>query len=255
MAARGIFTIGGEVAGDRENSSSLSISSFGNSAGSFEASRHNTALFAQAVGDLGGRFSYSIGGRLDENSAFGQFETARLSVGYLLGANVRVRASAGSAFVAPTFDENFATGFVIGNPALRPEQSRSAEAGADFFLGNGALTVKVTGFLQQFTNIIDYSGTVPTPTSPNYYNIAGADANGVEIAADYRGIRGTLISGSYTYTDTRTTKAGFDSTTGANYVVGPETHPPSAASLLGIDHPDAPRRRLAHVRGNACRRA
>ena len=217
--ARGVFTIGEEIVTDRENQTSLSLSSYGNSPGAFEASRHNSATFIQAVGDATDKFSYVIGGRLDKNSAFGTFQTMRASAAYILGAQARIRASVGSAFTAPSFYQNFAAGYVTGNPNLLPEHSRSAELGFDTFLADGKLTLKTTGFFQQFHDIIDYSGNAPFGT-PSYYNVAAADANGVEVEMLYSAGGGVTLSGGYTYTATRSTKAGFDSTTGASYVPG-----------------------------------
>ena len=217
--ARGVFTVGEEIAGDREAQSSLSLSQYGNSPGVFEASRHNSATFVQAIGDASDRLSYVIGGRLDENSAFGSFPTMRASLAYVLSAGMRVRASAGSAFTAPSFYQNFASGYVTGNPTLQPEHSRSEELGVDAFLADGKVTLKATGFVQQFHDIIDYSGNA-TPGTPSYYNIAGADANGIELQGEYRAAGGVTLSGGYTYTATRTTAIGFDSTTGASYVPG-----------------------------------
>jgi vitamin B12 transporter len=217
--SRGVFTIGEEVAADRESQTTLSLSDFGNSPGAFTASRHNSATFAQLIGDATDKLSYVIGGRLDKNSAFGTFPTMRASVAYILGAEARVRASIGSAFTAPSFFENFATGFVMGNPNLQPEHSRSAEVGMDMFLDEGKLTLKATGFIQQFHDIIDYAGGAPFGT-PNYLNVAAANANGVELEAQYKAGGGVAIGGSYTYMDTRTTQIGFDSTRGASYVPG-----------------------------------
>ncbi|MGH7655050.1 MAG: TonB-dependent receptor plug domain-containing protein [Gemmatimonadaceae bacterium] len=217
--ARGVFTVGEELAEDREDQTSLSLSQYGSSPGAFNASRHNSATFVQAIGDATDRFSYVVGGRLDQNSAFGTFPTLRASAAYVLSGAARVRASIGSAFTAPSFSENFAAGFVTGNPALQPEHSRSAEVGFDTFLADGRLVLKVTGFLQRFANIIDYSGNAP-PGTPSYYNVAAANADGAELGATYKASGGVTLAGSYTYTDTRTTKIGFDSTTGASYVPG-----------------------------------
>lgn len=234
--ARGVFTLGADVARDRERSSSLSLSEYGPDAGGFEASRHNTGAYVQAIGDATGRVSYALGGRLDRNSAFGTFETVRASVAYVLSAAARVRASAGSGFKAPSFFENFSTGFVTGNPALRPERSRSAELGVDAFLAGGALTLKATGYLQQFRDVIDYAGTAPFPGAPNYFNVAGAQANGVELEAEYHGFDRLTLGASYAWTETRTTQAGFDSTTGANYVVGQKLirRPPHALTFSAV---------------------
>jgi vitamin B12 transporter len=217
---RGVLTIGEEIASDRENQTSLSLSQYGNSPGAFEASRHNSATLIQAIGDATGRLSYVIGGRLDKNSAFGSFPTMRASVAYVLSAVARVRASAGSAFTAPSFYQNFATGYVTGNPNLQPEHSRSAELGMDTYLAEGQVTLKATAFFQQFHDIIDYAGVAPFAGAPNYFNVAAANANGVEVETEYKAGGGVTLAGSYTYTATRTTKIGFDSTSGASYVPG-----------------------------------
>ncbi len=217
--ARGVFTIGEEITSDREEQTSLSLSQYGNSPGAFAASRHNAGTSVQAIGDVTDRFSYVIGGRLDQNSAFGTFPTMRASASYVLSGEARVRASIGSAFTAPSFTENFSTGYVTGNPALQPEHSRSAELGFDTFLDDGKLTLKATGFFQQFHDIIDYSGNAPSGT-PSYFNVAGANANGMELEMLYKAAGGVTLAGSYTYTSTKTTKVGFDSSSSASYVVG-----------------------------------
>jgi vitamin B12 transporter len=217
---RSVLTIGGEAAADRERSSSLSLSSFGPDAGGFEARRHNTGIYVQAVGDVTDRWSYSLGGRVDRNSAFGTFQTLRASVAYVLTPALRVRASAGSAFKAPSFFENFSTGYVVGNPALRPERSRSAELGLDALFADGALAVKATGYLQAFADVIQYAATAPSPGAPNYFNVAAADANGLTLATEYRGIERVVLGFGYAWTSTKTTAAGFDRGSGATYVVG-----------------------------------
>ncbi len=217
--SRGVFTMGGEIASDRESQTTRSLSQYGSSLGSFAASRHNSAAFAQLIGDATRRFSYVIGGRLDQNSAFGSFQTMRASAAYLMSAALRVRGSVGSAFTAPSFYQNFATGYVTGNPQLLPEHSRSAELGMDAFLYNGKVTLKATGFFQRFKDIIDYSGSA-APGTPSYYNVAGASSNGFELEGEYRASGGVTLSGNYTYTDVRATKVGFDSSSSAQYVQG-----------------------------------
>lgn len=220
FAERNTFTIGTEFARDRERSSSLSLSQYGNSPDAFEAARHNSALYAQALGDAIGRFSYSVGARLDQNSAFGTFRTARASAAWLVGGTTRVRVSTGTAFKAPSFYENFATGYVVGNPALRPERSRSSEIGFESFVHDGAVALRGALFTQQFSDVIQYSGTAPAPGAPNYFNIAAAKADGAELSAEWRVTPMSSVTASQTWTTTKTTAAGFDKSATANYVVG-----------------------------------
>jgi vitamin B12 transporter len=212
------LAVGAEYGRDAERGSSVSLSEFGDAPDEFRARRENVAAYTQWLGDAG-RWSYSVGGRFDENSAFGSFRTARVGGAYRLAERLRVRASAGSAFKAPNFFENFAQGFTVGNPALRPEQSRSAEVGIEAEPGGGS-TLKVTGFTQRFTDLVQYTGTPPSPGAPHYYNIAAANAGGVEVEAalpPFAGVRPVL---AYTWTDTRVVDAGFSSAPNDNFVTG-----------------------------------
>jgi vitamin B12 transporter len=160
------LSVGAEYARDAERGSSLSLSEFGDSPDEFSARRENVALYAQWLGDAG-PWSYTLGGRFDENGAFGSFRTARVGAAYRLTESLRVRASAGTAFKAPNFFENFAQGFTVGNPALAPEQARSAEVGLEADLA-AHTTVRVAAFAQRFTDLIQYTGTPPAPGEPNY---------------------------------------------------------------------------------------
>jgi outer membrane cobalamin receptor len=215
---RQTLTIGAEVARERERSSSTSLSEYGASLDGFEAARHGTGFYAQVLGDLARTVSWTAGARLDRSSAFGDFATGRAALAWQATPRMRVRAAAGNAFRAPSFFENFATGFVAGNPALRPETSRSAELGAELAAG-GAATLAVTGFTQQFENIVQYNGA-PAPGVPNYHNVAAARADGLEIEARLRATSGLTAVLGWSYTDTRVTAAGFDSSAGASYVRG-----------------------------------
>lgn len=213
-----IVTLGGEYAREAERSSSRSESEYGPSADAFEAWRETRAAYTQVLGEQG-RLAYSLGARLDDNSTFGTFRTVRAGAAWRLAPGARLRASVGNAFKAPSFYENFATGFVIGNAELRPERTRSAELGVETIVGSFAL-VRVTGFTQRFRDLIQYTFAAPTPTSPNYYNIAEANAGGVEVEATLPDLAGFAVTAGYTWTDTRVVDAGFDSGESANFVAG-----------------------------------
>jgi vitamin B12 transporter len=213
-----VLTVGGEATNDHERSSSRSLSEYGSDAGTFEASRHDRAIYAQAIGSLGRRASYQAGARLDDNSAFGTFRTARVGGAYQVTRTWRMRGAVGSAFRAPSFFENFATGYVRGNPALSPERSHSREFAIE--RAKGAFTASVTVFQQRFRDLIQYNPLTMSPLAPNYVNVAGADADGVEAEATAALPRGGTVRLTYTYTRTRVTDAGFDSGDGATFVLG-----------------------------------
>ena len=88
--ARHTITVGGEVARDRERSSSRSLSQYGTSNDGFEASRHNSGLYIQMIGDGTDRLSYALGHRRDKNSAFGTFGTSRGSVAFIVASRAPV---------------------------------------------------------------------------------------------------------------------------------------------------------------------
>jgi vitamin B12 transporter len=65
--------------------------------------------------------------RRDDNQQFGAYTTGNAAWGHTFGNGLRVIASYGTAFKAPTFNDLYYP--LYGNPDLKPEQSRSYEIG------------------------------------------------------------------------------------------------------------------------------
>jgi vitamin B12 transporter len=217
LGAAQFLTVGAEWARDQERTASVSVSSFGNFPDTLRAARENRALYAQSLGEFG-RWSYTVGGRFDANSAFGTFRTMRLGAGWRVNDAVRLRSSWGTAFKAPNFFENFAGGFTVGNRDLQPEESRSADLGVDVTLATG-VRLSLTGFAQRFRNLIQYNGAVPLGT-PNYENIVAANAGGVEFDLTLPSVAGIAPQFGHTWTSTRVAQGGFDTTPSATFVQG-----------------------------------
>jgi vitamin B12 transporter len=156
---------------------------------------------------------------MDDNERFGTFWTWRAAALAFASPTTRLRASAGSGFKEPSFFENFDTPFSVGNPDLRPERTTSFEAGIEQDLARGAVRIGVTGFVQRFRDLIQYTFVPPEPGGANYFNVAAADANGVEavLQAGSGTVRGTL---AYTHLWTEVTDAGFDAGEAATFVEG-----------------------------------
>lgn len=89
-------------------------------------SRDDKAGFAQYQLTLGG-FDAVLGTRVDDNEQFGVYPTGNVALGYGFDNGIRLSASWGKAFKAPTFNELYFPGF--GNPMLEPETSESWEVG------------------------------------------------------------------------------------------------------------------------------
>ncbi|AMD02200.1 Vitamin B12 transporter BtuB precursor [Halomonas chromatireducens] len=91
-----------------------------------ETSRDNTAVFAQGLLDFT-PFAVQASLRFDDNEAYGEEVTGSLALGYDLDGYHTLRASYGTAFKAPTFNDLYFPGF--GNPDLEAETSETLELG------------------------------------------------------------------------------------------------------------------------------
>ena len=93
-----------------------------------ESSRSNEAFFSQALLNFG-RTDVHLSVRRDDNEAYGVEETWGAGLGYKLDASHRIRASSGTSFKAPSFNDLYFPGF--GNPDLEPEEAISYEVGIE----------------------------------------------------------------------------------------------------------------------------
>ncbi|MGH7644901.1 MAG: TonB-dependent receptor plug domain-containing protein, partial [Gemmatimonadales bacterium] len=207
VAGGGIVTAGLALDDARLRSSDSCTSTFGPcSSPPMDTSRSTVAVFAQAMTDVGRRWTVSAGLRLDDNSQFGTFVTWRAGGAWRLGAATRLRAWAGAGFKEPTFVENYAAGFAVGNPDLHPEQSLSWEGGLEHSVAAGRVTLSATYFHQRFQDLVEYDFT----RTPNYVNVAAARAQGLELGAAGLLAPGLSVAAHYTYLDARVTDGGSD---------------------------------------------
>lgn len=163
-----------------------------------KANTEISGAFAQALWAPTEQIDVSATLRGDNNSTFGTFTTGRLAVAWRPADGTTVRAALANGFRAPSLDERFgdypSQGFV-GNPALRPEESRSYELGVEQAFANGA-KLSVTAFRLEVANLI-----AATKNFDTLENTAGVSTRqGVEIAASVPFGAATLGL-SYTNTD------------------------------------------------------
>ncbi len=90
-------------------------------------SRKNVGYFAQHQAGLGDH-DVLVSFRRDDSYAFGTHDTGNLAWGYAVrGERLRVMASYGTAFKAPTLNQLYDP--FVGNPDIKPEEARGAELG------------------------------------------------------------------------------------------------------------------------------
>ena len=99
--------------------------------------RNDTGAYLQYQGTFGNN-EVQLSARHDHNEQFGDHNTGAAAWGYHFDHGLRVYASYGTAFHAPTFNDLYYPpyyGVPSANPDLKPEKSRSAELGVAQQLG------------------------------------------------------------------------------------------------------------------------
>ncbi len=130
----------------------------------------------------------------------------RVSAAFLFGSGrtaavgwTRAHAAAGTGIRPP---DAFEIAFT-DNPGLKPERSRSVEAGVDQALVRERLVVGATAFYNRYDDLIVAVGTALKDASQYMTdNISNARSKGVELSAALRTGHGLSARLSYTFLDT-----------------------------------------------------
>lgn len=207
-AGRSVATGGFEVERQDGTSAFASRSDFGPFESSSDDERSNRAVYGQLFLVPVERLSATAGVRREDNDRFGGYTTWRAGAAARLGEWTELRGAAGTGFKEPTFFENYATGFTVGNPALQPERSRSWEIGLERRLSFASAALSATWFDQRFRNLIQYTSS-PAPGQPNYVNIGAATAKGLELEASVGRADGVTVAASWVHLSTEVVDAGF----------------------------------------------
>lgn len=95
-----------------------------------------------------GRLDLEVSARRDHNQQLGDHTTGAAAAAWRLTDDLRLTASWGAAFKAPTFNDLYFPFY--GNPALRPETGRSAEVGVE-----GGLEARTRWAVNAYETAID----------------------------------------------------------------------------------------------------
>lgn len=139
-------------------------------------SRDNTGVFAALQSGLGATH-LEVAARNDDNEQFGTHTTGSVAIGRDFGENLRVTASHGTAFKAPTFNQLYFPGF--GDATLKPEESANSEIGFSGKALDNKLRWSANAFSNEIENLISY----PPPTFA-VQQTDKARIQGVELAAN-----------------------------------------------------------------------
>lgn len=145
--------------------------------------RTNKAIFAQYIGDFG-PVDLQLSARHDRNEQFGSHDTSSVAAGYTFTPALRVYASHGTAFKAPTFNDLYWPG--SESVDLQPEKSRNSEIGLSGKAGE--FSWHANAFHNSIRNMIAWASS-PTESDPYRWlpsNVSKARINGLELSANYR---------------------------------------------------------------------
>lgn len=149
--------------------------------GGFEDTVNNKALYVNSkVKLLRDSLILNAGLRFDDHETAGSKTTYKVGAAYSIReAALTFRTSYGIGFRAPSLNDLFFPGF--GNPNLKPEDSKSFEAGVSKTLFQERLALSLTYFQQDYKDLIQSDPLTFTPV-----NIARATVKGIETSATLR---------------------------------------------------------------------
>jgi vitamin B12 transporter len=202
------ITVGGTYERERENSSNGSGAVGGptSQTDSFDATRHNVAYYSEVLGNLTDRFSYTLSGRVDDNSDYRRFATYRLGANAAVVPAVRIRASLSTAFNAPAFNQLRPTLYTVGSPDLRPEKIRSAEIGLATSFHPDLFRFSASYFTQRFGDLIQFVNGGPPAFLGSFANLTAASSNGYEAELQLTPVTNWRGTASYTIVNPRVTE-------------------------------------------------
>jgi vitamin B12 transporter len=168
--------------------------------------RISRGAFGQWQGDFGAH-AVQLAARRDEDDQFGGKTTGSALWGWDVTDALRVTASYGTAYKAPSFNDLYFPGY--GNPNLTPETSRSIEVG----LRGTHDTVRwgVQAFDTRIDDLIAYDATLVDATHPfgQPNNIEQARIRGVEVTGG-AAIANWNVQTALTWLDPRNRSSGFN---------------------------------------------
>jgi len=173
----------------------------------------NNAIFVQQQFSLADRWFATVGARVDDKSMYDAFFSPKLSAGgYLVPtqpgmvSSVKVFGNIGKGIKSPNFFERFGGSFADPSPGLKVERVRSMDLGLEVTLANQRVRANAAVFNNHYRDQIELRSTSPffQPDGlPDYVNIAGSNAHGVELEGVLqRAYRGVTAAVTYTFVPT-----------------------------------------------------
>lgn len=159
--------------------------------------RSEASLFVENIFMPGRDLAFTLGGRYDDNSAYGDETTYRGTFSYAFLDEeerfLKLRGSYGTSFQAPTFFQLFS---FFGDPDIMPETGTGWDVGIEGSAKGGALSFGVAYFDYDIEDKIVYSFT-----SNSFANEDRYFSQGIENYVDFAFDEDVSLRIAYTYSD------------------------------------------------------
>ena len=195
------------------------------------ARRNNQAGFLDFRYRPQQRISLNFGARAEANQNFGTRVVPRVGAAFAIRygkgtfGDTLLRVFYGQGIKEPRFDQIFGDNFGdLGNPALKPESSKTWTAGLEQKLLSDRVRLTAEYFSSRFYNIVSFAFCFPDPSFPGgnscsvvvpgappafgfFFNTDRARARGIHLGGETRFNRWLNMAGNYTYDDSRVLEA------------------------------------------------
>ena len=112
--------------------------------------------------------------RLDDSSQYGKHSTGSIAYGYHISDVLRLNASYGTSFRAPTYNELYYPGY--GVATNKPEQAKNTEVG--MYFDDSIVQLSAVYYQNKVTDLLVYAiGTPPCPAAHEYDYGCAANVN------------------------------------------------------------------------------
>ncbi|WP_019028971.1 TonB-dependent receptor plug domain-containing protein [Colwellia piezophila] len=153
--------------------------------------RTTESIFAEARLNPLESLHFTLGVRYDKADQI-DVTTARLISRYQLSATSTISAQYSEGFKLPSF---FAVAHpFVGNPELKPEQSKNYDVSIDSDFFTNSLTTRVSIYKNIFTDLVDFD-----PIAFTNVNRSKVTAEGIEAHLAYQANEQLSLSGQFTY--------------------------------------------------------
>jgi vitamin B12 transporter len=202
--------------------------------------RTSSGVYAQDRWTVTDTLFVTTGGRIEHNDSFGTEVVPRASLSFTVasgdGYSTRLKASAGGGIKEPGFFESFGTSiYAKGNPDLKPERSRTYDAGVEQRAFGDHLRVTATAFRHDYLDQISYTSD-PATFLGTYINLGKTRAQGIELEMEAAPAAGLRVFGQYTRLDGKVLVSG-DAFNTAVYAAGqPLLRRPKHSASLGAQY-------------------